>query len=263
MGFANAAKTAEDVAVVSALRGALAPKVFANMDSDPLIPDREGTKPATRLDLIRSLSPSMSSSRIVEEKTSNFCHNHQQEGPHDTTAQDTELACVRRLKSVVDRVLVNRSVSPAEAEADLRSSMTITDPAARLAAQQDSLHAPSKATGTPEPFALSQYQLWAFYDQPGQTPSTSIGTTRKDAVDRLGLGEWQGTGDELVYWEHRLPPSKSAHQPTAWDADAENVYWQPGGKTYPLCGNTALGLHEVVHDSVTAHELATPISPLA
>ena len=258
MGFANASNTPSQQAIVAALQTALRPQVFANMDSDPLIPDSTGTRPATRLDLIRSLTPA---SEIVDD-TSDFCHSHQQEGPHDTTAQGTELGCVRKLQYVADRVVAKRSVSQADAEAALRSSMTIANPAARLADLRASLRAPNPATGAQEPFPLSRYQLWAFYDQAGESPSVSVGSARADAVDRLGLGEFQATTDELLYWEHRLPPDKTAHQPTAWDADAENVYWRPGGRTFPLSGNAALGLHEVVHDSVTADDLVTPMSPL-
>ena len=258
MGFANAANTPSQQDIVAALRTALLPQVFANMDSDALIPDNTGTRPATRLDLIRYLTPT---SPIVDS-TSDFCHSHQQEGPHDTTAQGTELGCVRKLQYVADRVVAKRSVSRAEAEAALRSSMTIANPAARLADQQGSLRSPNPATGTQEPFSLSRYQLWAFYDQVGQSPSVSIGAARAGAVDRLGLGEFRATTDELLYWEHRLPPDKTAHQPTAWDADAENVYWRPGGRTFPLSGNAALGVHEVVHDSVTTDDLVTPMRPL-
>jgi len=261
MGFANAAKTAENVAVVSALQGALAPEVFANMDSDPLIPDTAGTKPATRLDLIRSLSSGMSTLQVVGS-TSDFCHKHQQEGLNDPTAQGTELGCVRKLDYVADRVVANLSVSEAESKAALRRSMRKANPAVRLARQQNCLRAPNETTGIIEPFSLSEHQLWAFYDQPGRSPSLTIGTKRVGAVDRLGLGDFQGTSEELVYWEHRLPPGKAAHQPTAWDADAKNLYWRPRGKTYPLSGDTALGLHEVVHDSVTADDLVTPMSPL-
>jgi len=261
MGFNEAAQTPDERTIVEALKEALhspeyienPDQVFDNIDSDGLIPDRPSSgKPASRSELIRSHSPTRSPDEIVR-RTADFCHQHIQEGPQEPVAQENVLGCVRGLESVADCLASSSGLDLSQARSLLRDLSSMPDGPARLTAQRADLG----------DLPLSQYQMWGFYDPPHADPFAALGTKREEIVRRLGLGPYENTSRELVCWAHRLPPSITAHRPTAWDADVmsqSSVHWRPGGRTQPLHGsNSDEGFAEVVHAPISARQFTIPM----
>ena len=231
-------------------------QVFDNMDTDGLVCDRDSDMPTPRSALIAELRAVASPDEMLE-RTRKFCHRHQQEGPADPTAQAAILGCVQALDKVAEALWdENSQGGPDHVKTHLRQVLGIQDEAERLTVQKQQF-----ADGP-----LTRYQAWAFHDVPHDDPFATLGLRRVDVVDRLGLGAYEQTTDELVCWTCRLPSGTTAHTPTAWDADADpnwSVFWRPGGRTQPLHESaTEQGLPEVVHNSVERQALVKPLTPL-
>lgn len=230
-------------------------QIYDNMDGDPLIPQRGRTKPASREQLLQWVE---SSGGDVRNALGDFCHDHVQEGPENKVAKHARLGCVRPLASVAHSSSAKIGLSVLQTKEGLRSTMAIKDPRDRLAAQRDELR---------DAF-LSKNQIWAFYDDaaPQQSPFRALGVQRTEVVNKLGLGRFKGTAEELLYWAHRLWADIEAHTPTAWDADVSpesSPHWRPGGRTCPLDTlDPVQGYPEVVHEPVSGAALVEPISPL-
>jgi hypothetical protein len=107
---------------------------------------------------------------------------------------------------------------------------------------------------------LARYQMWSFLVEDDPDAFTALAADRIRLVERLGLGHLKDPRLELVYWMHELGATP-AFRPTVWDADLDNPYWRPTGRTEPLDGSgSAAGLPEVVHSPIEGGDLTNPIS---
>lgn len=228
-------------------------QTFENMDSDPQLDHLPSTNPASRsslIDLLENEAPTDDAERL--EHLFNFCHTHQQKGEPTNSVNSATLGHVNNITNIAHRVCAPSGETPDQARARIRQLVRISDPAQRLALQKQNLGSTS----------LSRYQMWAFYDEEHTEPFETFTDSRETSVVRLGLGHYDNSNDELVRWTHRLPSNINPFKPTAWDADALNVYWRPGGETQPLRSGFGDGLSEVVHDSISAQDFVTPAGPL-
>lgn len=228
-------------------------QTFDNMDSDPQLDHLPAADPASRsslIDLLEDEAPTDDSERL--DHILAFCHTHNQRGEPANAVNSATLGHVNNIANLADRVWTSDGVTLEQARARIRQLVRISDPAQRLASQKQSLGST----------LLSPYQMWAFYDEEHAAPFDTFTDSREATVVRLGLGHYDNTDHELVQWTHRLPSNINPFEPTAWDADARNVYWRPGGKTHPLRSGFGDGLSEVVHESISAQDFVTPAGPL-
>ena len=261
MPFADFAETLERQTIVENIRRTTSNpdytlnqyQTFDNMDSDPQLDHLPAADPASRsslIDLLEDEAPTDDSERL--DHISDFCHTHNQRGEPENAVNSATLGHVNNIANLAHRVRAPAGETPEQARARIRQLVRISDLAQRLALQKQSLGS------TP----LSPYQMWAFYDEEHAEPFETFTDSREHAVVRLGLGHYDNTDHELVQWTHRLPSNINPFKPTAWDADARNVNWRPGGKTHPLRPGFGDGLSEVVHDRISAQEFVTPAAPL-
>jgi len=228
-------------------------QTFDNMDSDPQLDRIQAHDPASRsslIDLLEDKAPANDAERL--DHISDFCHTHTQRGEPANAVNSATLGHVNNIANLANRVRAATGETPEQARARIRQLVRISEPAQRLNSQKQSLGSAP----------LSPYQMWAFQDEEHAVPFETFPDSREATVVRLGLGHYDNTGDELVRWTHRLPSNINPFKPTAWDADASDVYWRPGGKTHPLRPGFGDGLSEVVHDPISARDFVTPAAPL-
>jgi hypothetical protein len=231
---------------------------FANLDSDPLVPDLPSTgSPASRLDLLRHIHPQRGGPIPFAELVVNFSRLNTAQGPITPIPASEVFGRVQSLSGLL------AAVSPASGSLGLNAAKALIrdllqvdgDASTRLAVQKFDL------TGK----LLSKHLVWAYPASSARQPFDDIGTTRAEAVNALGLGYYaiEKPDDELVRWAHRLPPIMNAQQPTVWDANtsAGNVYWRPWGKTCQLASEIP-GVTEVVHSPIRGEDLIHPIEEL-
>lgn len=261
MPFMNAAETPERQTIVEDIRQTTSNpdytlnqyQTFDNMDSDPQLDRLPAADPASRsslIDLLEDKAPTDDAERLVH--IFKFCHDHNQRGEPANAVNSATLGHVNNVTNLVHLISAPASYTPEQVLARIRQLVRISDPAQCLALQKQNLGSDS----------LSPYQMWAFNDEEHAAPFETFTDSREATVVRLGLGHYDNTNDELVRWTHLLPSNINPFNPTAWDADANNVYWRPGGETHPLRPGFGDGLSEVVHDSISAQDFVTPARPL-
>lgn len=232
-------------------------QTFDNMDSDPQLDHLPAADPASRsslIDLLEDEAPTDDDERL--DHISDFCHTHNQRGEPATAVSSATLGHVNNIANLAERAWSptgpTAGLTVEQTRNRIRDLVRISNPTERLARQKQFFGS------TP----LSLYDMWAFHDEHHAVPFETFTDSREAAVVRLGLGHYDNTGDELVRWTHSLPSNINPFKPTAWDADADNVNWRPGGKTYPLRPDFGDGLSEVVHDRISAREFVTSATPL-
>lgn len=236
-------------------------RIYENLDSDPLIPDTgDARTPATRPQFLGELLDSgpPATGEPLKDAAISFCRAHKQEGPEDNAARERTLGRVWDVPKLARQFRFGKSIGRAVSEARVREIVADCD-----LDDQRQLLAEVK---------LAPKLMWSFYDATNEEdPFASLSESRAPLVDRLGLGEYEGTDDELVQWSHRLPGTVGPHTPTAWDGGVRRPYWFPGGRTRPLSADSrGTGLYgpddgqpEVVHDPVTGAALASKIDFVA
>lgn len=234
-------------------------QVYDGMDSDPLIGALpEPGRPASRIELLQHVSDHRANPSAIPDEVVLFCRRNLQQGPVLPTTAASSLGHVQALRSVVNAIAGPSSgLSLRNAEALLRDLVdAVADPATKLARQR------SELTGR----TLSRYQMWCYPAADPRSPFREIGTTRREAVNVLGLGYYADAEPhaEIVRWAHSLPTSVRACRPTAWDAGADkgNVHWRPGGRTYQL-ERDEYGVPEVVHAPIRGADLIAPIEAVS
>lgn len=236
-------------------------RIYDNLDSDELIEDiGESGKPATRPQFLGELLDSGPPPVGEPLKTAAiaFCREHKQEGPEDSAARERTLGRVWDVPKLALQFKFGKSISLAESTAQVNDIVAHCDLDQQRELLADVLLAPKL--------------MWSFYDATNeQQPFAGLSEGRAALVDRLGLGEYEQAGVELIRWSHTLPSVVEPHTPTAWDGGARRPYWFPGGRTRPLSADgrgtgqygPEEGQPEVVHDPVTGAQLAAKIDFVA
>jgi len=182
-------------------------RIYDNLDTDPLIPDTgDAGTPATRPQFLGELLDSgpPATGGPLKDAAISFCRAHKQEGPEDKAARERTLGRVWDVPKLAVQFRFGKSISLAESKALVREMVADCD-----LDDQRELLAEAK---------LAPKLMWSFYDATDEeNPFASLSESRAPLIDRLGLGEYEGTDSELIRWSHRLPAAVEPHTPTAWD----------------------------------------------
>jgi len=240
--------------------GPYASRIFHNLDADEAVPDvPEADSPVSRLELLDDLlSSGPPHGDALKLHLKGFCRHHKKEGPPDPLAKDRVVGRVWQLDALA-RHSGDDSAASFGGKALVRETIETADLEAQRKFFTNRL--------------LAQHVMWSnYHEADAEHPFCELGESRAEHVDRLGLGQHEGTSDELVRGSYRLPDSVEPKTPTAWDGGVRVPYWYPGGRTRPLScdgggtggfNNRTYGLPEVVHDAITGATLAEAMKFLA
>lgn len=226
------------------------PNGHTNLDTDPNISD------TLRENFLNELLISKDTG-VPSDTAIDFCRRHQRLGPGNGNAKNSILGRAVPRKSFLD-------VLGSAHDQNTYSGTTSGNAAVILYSvlKASSLDAQKSILTSTQP--MSRWQMFSFY-QPSHPddPFQDVSKNASDLQDRLGLGE--DPNPDLLFWSHRLEAHQDATIPTAFDADM-NEFFRPGGRTYPLSAALQIarngqhnGLDEVVHSTITASQLASPI----
>lgn len=225
-------------------------QVYLNLDHDELIPDQKtpDSLPASRRELLDSLLSRREIGAL--DAFQQFCWSHQQEGPDEEFARLGHVIPLERLAG-----WISESCSSSMNKRQIES--LIRDLSNRVDDLEEALSEQKRRLASLHVQQITAYQMWSF--EAGTEQADQI-ESRSEAIDRLGLGQLEGSTAEVVIWHHG---SEEQHQPTAWDAE-KNPYWRPGGRTKPLSsGDTEDGFPECVHPPVGPDSFRSPIRELS